>query len=137
MRKEGRTVTRKPSHFEDWPASINPGFGPFRAVVQRVTDGDTLDVIVDTAFNSYRYLTIRVMGIDAPEMFGGSVEERERGRAAKAYLIGIAPVGARCLLRTDRDRQTFGRYVGSLLLADGKDVASEMVRAEHAVFSEW
>jgi len=24
---------RKPQQFEDWPTSIDPGFGPFRAVM--------------------------------------------------------------------------------------------------------
>lgn len=130
-------MTRKPVQFDDWSESLPVPWGPFRAVVQHVTDGDTLDLLVDVAFNSYRYLTIRVMGINAPELFTSDLEERARGRAARAYLESIAPVGAQCLLRTDRDRTTFGRYVGSLLLADGRDVATEMVTSGHARWSDW
>jgi endonuclease YncB( thermonuclease family) len=128
---------RKPVEFADFPPEIDPGFGPFRAIVKHIVDGDTCDLLVDTSFNSYRYLTIRIMGIDAPELYRGTEEERERGKAAKEYLESIAPVGTQCVIRTDKDRTSFGRYSASILLAAGTDVGSEMVRAGHAVWSEW
>ena len=128
---------RKPSEFQNFPKSIDPGFGPFRAVVKHITDGDTLDLLVDCGFNTYVYLTVRIMGINAPEIFKGTPEERETGKAAKAYLESITPVGTQCVIRTDKDRQSFGRYSASLLLADSTDVASAMVDAGHAVWSTW
>ncbi len=130
-------MPRKPAEFNDFPASIDPGFGPFRSVIKHITDGDTLDLFVDCGFNTYVYLTVRVMGINAPEINRGTEEEREAGKAAKEYLQSIAPVGTQCVIRTDKDRQSFGRYSASLLLAGGTDVASAMVEAGHAVWSEW
>ena len=128
---------RKPAEFQNFPQSIDPGFGPFRAVVKHITDGDTLDLLVDCGFNTYRYLTVRIMGINAPETNRGTEEEKQAGRAAWEYLKQIAPVGTQCVIRTDKDRRSFGRYSASLLLADGADVASAMVAAGHAVWSEW
>ena len=130
-------MVRKPTEFQDFPASIDPGFGPFRAVIKHIVDGDTCDILVDEGFNNYTYLTVRIMGINAPEIFRGTPEERETGKAAKAYLESIAPVGTPCVIRTDKDRQSFGRYSASILLADGTDVASAMVDAGHAVWSTW
>lgn len=128
---------RKPVEFADFPDSIDPGFGPYRAVVKYIVDGDTCDLLVDTSFNSYRYLTIRIMGIDAPELYRGTPEERERGKAAKEYLESIAAVGTQCLIRTDKDRTSFGRYSASILTADGTDIASELVANGYAEWSSW
>ncbi len=126
-----------PPEFDNWPVAIHPGYGPYRAVVDRVVDGDTLYVLISTGFNTYSYHSIRVAGINSPELFTSDPIEREKGRAAKAYLESIAPPGTKCLLRTDKDKTTFGRYVGSMTLESGIDVASEMVPAGHAFFSEW
>lgn len=128
---------RKPSEFQNFPKSIDPGFGPFRAVVKHITDGDTLDLLVDCGFNTYVYLTIRIMGIDAPEKFRGTEEERALGRASEDYLRQIAPVGTPCVIRTDKDRTSFGRYSASILLPDRTDVGSAMVESGHAEWSSW
>ena len=130
-------MARKPAEFQSFPASIDPGFGPFRAIIKHIVDGDTLDLLVDEGFNNYTYLTVRIMGIDAPEIFRGTEEERAWGQAAKMHLEGIAPVGTPCVIRTDKDRQSFGRYSASLLLADGTDVGSAVVEAGHAEWSSW
>ena len=34
-----------PSQFQDWPESLNVPYGPYRAVIERVVDGDTVHVI--------------------------------------------------------------------------------------------
>ncbi len=128
-------MSTKPPQFTDWPASIDPGFGPYRAVITSITDGDTFRVLVDGGFNVYTFQAIRLANIDSPELFSGPPEERERGKAAKAYLESIAPPGTKCVLRTDKDRTTFGRYVASALLADGTDLASAMIFAGHAVWA--
>lgn len=130
-------MSRKPTEFNDWPKNLPITFGPYRAVITHVTDGDTCDVLVDQGFNSYRYLTVRIMGIDAPEIFRGDDAEKTLGKAAKEYLATLAPPGTPCLIHTDKDRQSFGRYSASILLFNGTDVASAMVRADHAVWSKW
>ncbi len=128
-------MSTKPPQFTDWPASIDPGFGPFRGVIQRVVDGDTLYILLDCSFSIYTFHSIRIANIDSPELFSGPPEERARGKAAKEYLESIAPPGTKCLLRTDKDKTTFGRYLASILLPNGTDMANEMVRAGYAVWS--
>lgn len=124
-----------PIQFNNWPSNLAPGYGPYRAVIERVVDGDTAYALISLGMEVYAYHSIRIFGIDSPELYTSDPVEREKGRAARAYLESICPPGAKCLLRTDKDKTTFGRYVASLLLSDGRDVASEMVRAGHAEWS--
>lgn len=128
---------RKPGQFNNWPESLPVAYGPYRAVVDRIVDGDTIYMLISPGFNVYTYESIRIMGIDAPEIFRGTEEERARGKAAKEYLESIAPPGTQCVIRTDKDRTSFGRYSASILLQDGTDIASKMVEAGMATWSEW
>ncbi len=117
-------MARTPAGFENWPQFLDSG--PFRAVVQHITDGDTLDVLVDVAFNSYRYTTVRFKDVDAPEIFTRDAEEKARGYAARDHLETLCPVGTKALMHSFKDAQSFGRYIAVLVLADGTDVNSKM-----------
>ena len=125
-----------PSQFGDWPSNLTPGYGPYRAVIERVVDGDTLYALVDAGFSTYVYHSIRIFGVDAPELFTSDPLEREKGRASRAYLESICPPGTKCLIRTDKDKTTFGRYVASVQLSNGTHVASALVDSGHASWSE-
>lgn len=126
-----------PKQFANWPEVLAPSFGPYRAVVDRIVDGDTLYMLVDLGFNVYVYHSVRIMDIDAPELYTSDLIEREKGRASRAYLESVAPPETKCLIETDKDKRTFGRYVASVLLEDGADVATLMVEAGHAEWSAW
>lgn len=120
---------RKPLEFADFPS--HPGYQTsWAAVVKRVVDGDTIDVLIDPGWNEYPYRTIRYRGIDAPELRG---EEREAGLAARAYLGRLLPVGTQVLLvDTSKDPETFGRYVARVVrAADGVDTGQAMRDAGH------
>jgi micrococcal nuclease len=122
----------KPSQFQRWPESLEVPYGPYRAVIERVVDGDTVHVIVSLGLDEYAYRMIRLRGANAPELFSGPPEERERGKAARDFLVELLPQGTRCRLATQRDRSTFGRYVASIELEDGTDVATALIEAGHA-----
>lgn len=53
----------------------------YKAEVDRVVDGDTVDVLLDLSFGVYRKVRIRANGIDTPE-------SRTRNKAEK--LLGLA-----------------------------------------------
>jgi len=122
----------KPSQFQDWPANLDVAYGPYRAVIERVVDGDTVHVVVSLGLDEYGYRMIRIRGAFAPELFSGPPEERERGKAARDFLAALLPVGTKCRLTTERDVTTFGRYVASMELEDGTDVATALIEAGHA-----
>lgn len=115
------------SDFPQWLRDITP-YGPYRAVVQRVIDGDTVEVYLDLGFEVTRTIHVRLSRINAPEIRG---ESREAGLAAKAYLEGLLPPGTPCVLFSV-GKVSFSRYVGELLNDTGDDVASLMADAGHA-----
>lgn len=121
----------KPGQFQEWPESLNVAYGPYRAVVERVVDGDTVHVMVSLGVDEYAYRMIRIRGVNAPEVFSGPPEERERGKAARDFLTQLLPQGTRCRLATQRDTTTFGRYVADIELEDGRDVATVLVETGH------
>ena len=47
----------------------------YKAEVDRVVDGDTVDVLLDLSFGVYRKVRIRANGIDTPE---SGLETRQR-----------------------------------------------------------
>ena len=87
------------------------------AYVTRVVDGDTLHLMVDLGCDTSLAMTVRLSGLDAPEM--NTIE----GKAAKAYVEHwVADNGPRFVLRTEKDkREKFGRYLADLLPENGND----------------
>jgi micrococcal nuclease len=123
----------KPTQFQEWPESLDVPYGPYRASIERVVDGDTVHVLLSLGLDEYTYRMVRIADINAPEVFSGPKEERERGKAARDFLAALAPPGTQCRLATKRDAASFGRYVANIELADGRDLATVLVEAGHAV----
>jgi endonuclease YncB( thermonuclease family) len=107
----------------------------YRLEVRRVVDGDTVHARVDLGCDVRLDLTLRLAGIDAPEL--PTVE----GVAAKEYLEGLLEpsprVPATLLVRTFKDRrEKYGRYLGQIIwrFGDGHeaDVNKAMLNAGHA-----
>ena len=65
----------------------------YRVKIERVIDGDTVDVDIDLGFgvqlNDER---VRIMGIDTPESRTSDKVEKVFGKAAKAALAAYKPV---------------------------------------------
>jgi endonuclease YncB( thermonuclease family) len=60
--------------------------GPVPARVERVIDGDTLDVRAAIWLDQWVSVRVRIDGVDAPEMRGSCAAERSRAAEARAYL---------------------------------------------------
>ena len=56
----------------------------YRAVIDRVVDGDTVDAMIDLGFDTHIKRRIRLHGLDAWESRTRNLEEKEKGLAAKA-----------------------------------------------------
>lgn len=93
----------------------------YRAKFVRAVDGDTVVMTLDLGFRVAATHSIRLAGVDAPEMFTGT--DREEGIEARdrllAWLIYFDdPDSWPFLVRTERDRQSFNRYIGEVWVAD-------------------
>lgn len=108
------------------PASRPPprrSSSTIRARIDRVVDGDTIDV--DAGGQQVR---VRLLGIDTPEVYG-TVECG--GREASASLKALAPAGRRVTLRTDATQartDRYGRLIAYVDLGAGRSLQSEQLR---------
>lgn len=103
----------------------------YNATVTRVIDGDTIQCLLDFGFrHTWGPITLRLWGIDTPEMRG---PERPEGEAVKAWLEDRI-LGRDVLLYTIKDkrqdtdeRDSFGRYLASIYV-DGVNINDELLR---------
>ncbi len=111
---------RKPTEFVNHPMKlVSP---TFRAVVKHVVDGDTLDVMIDLGLYKYAYETIRLRGIDCPEIYRPtSPQELAHGRAARERLIQLV-LDQPVMLVTYKDAQSFGRFEADVKLLKETDI---------------
>lgn len=104
------------------------GYGPYRAIVDRVVDGDTVVVLADVGLDAYPCVSLRLRDVRAVEL------RSERGEEARAVLETLLPPGTPVVVSTFKDRQTFDRYVADVfrLSTDGAHPVSVNVtlRAE-------
>jgi len=79
----------------------------YRAIVERIVDGDTLRVSVDLGFGVWLHdITVRLFGIDAPE------RDTEAGRTASERLR-VRLKDQEIVLQTIKDRTgKYGRWLG-------------------------
>jgi len=61
----------------------------YRAKLDRVVDGDTIDAMIDVGFDIWVKKRIRYMGIDTWESRTRDLDEKKKGLAAKARNIEL------------------------------------------------
>ena len=61
----------------------------YRAKLDRVVDGDTVDALIDVGFDIWVKKRIRFMGLDAWESRTRDLEEKKLGLAAKSRVIEL------------------------------------------------
>jgi micrococcal nuclease len=88
----------------------------YKAKLDRVVDGDTVDAMIDCGFSTFKKERIRLHGIDAPESRTRDKAEKKRGLAAKARLKELIKEGKNeFLVETSVDKKgKYGRLLGKL-----------------------
>ena len=97
----------------------------FRVVsVDKVLDGDTIDVTIDLGFDLYKKERVRIAGVDTPEKRTRNLEEKELGLDATAWikdkLEGAVDGDDDLIIRTELDGGVgkYGRLLGWLYIGD-------------------
>lgn len=110
----------------------------YRVKVNKIVDGDTVDVDIDLGFNIV--LTderVRIMGIDTPESRTSDEVEKVFGLAAKYRLQEL--LGEYAVLRTQVDKDgddmkgKFGRILGDFVAPDGRPVTEILIEEGYCV----
>ena len=106
----------------------------YNCKVERVVDGDTVDVVLDLGFNILHKCRVRLYGIDTPESRTRNKDEKIRGKMAGAFLENKINAGDKIIIRTELkdSRGKFGRVLGTVI-ADGVDINVSMIENYHAV----
>ena len=107
--------------------------------INKVVDGDTIDVTIDLGFDLYKKERVRVAGIDTPEKRSRDLEEKALGIDAtnwlKAKLAEAITGDDELTIRTELSGGIgkYGRLLGWLYIGDG-DVSlnEEMIKQGYA-----
>jgi micrococcal nuclease len=107
--------------------------------INKVVDGDTIDVTIDLGFDLYKKERVRVAGIDTPEKRTRDLEEKALGIDAtnwlKAKLAEAITGDDELTIRTELSGGIgkYGRLLGWLYIGDG-DVSlnEEMIKLGYA-----
>ena len=88
----------------------------YKAKLDRIIDGDTVDANIDLGFDISVHKRIRLAGIDSPESRTRDLEEKEKGLASKARLEELLKDGEFTL--ESKEVGKYGRVLGVLLVDD-------------------
>jgi len=101
--------------------------------VERVVDGDTVDVILNLGFDIMYKSRVRLYGIDTPESRTRNLDEKARGKMAGAFLKNAIDYGEKVVIQTKLkdSRGKFGRVLGNVVV-DGININQLMIDNYHA-----
>ena len=109
----------------------------FRVVeVNRVVDGDTIDVTIDLGFDLFKKERVRVAGVDTPEKRTRDLEEKALGYDATHWLEdklnGAIAGDDDLVIRTELDGGVgkYGRLLGWLYIGDEEVSLNEQMIEE-------
>ena len=114
----------------------------FRVVeINRVVDGDTIDVTIDLGFDLSKKERVRVAGVDTPEKRTRDLEEKELGYDAtnwlKEKLDGAISGDDDLIIRTELvgGMGKYGRLLGWLYIGDAQVSLNELMIEEGYAWS--
>ena len=96
--------------------------------VNRVVDGDTIDVVLDLGFDILYRCRVRLYGIDTPESRTRNKDEKVRGKLAGSFLQDAVDKGNKVIIETKLkdSKGKFGRVLGNVIV-DGKNINQLMI----------
>tara|TARA_R100001509_G_scaffold2023_2_gene1673 strand:- start:192 stop:620 length:429 start_codon:yes stop_codon:yes gene_type:complete len=106
----------------------------YNCTVEKVVDGDTIDVVLDLGFDILYKSRVRLYGIDTPESRTRNKDEKARGKMAGAFLREAIEDGEKVVIQTKLkdSRGKFGRVLGDIVV-DGMNLNKLMVKCHLAV----
>ena len=100
----------------------------YSCTVDRVVDGDTIDVILDLGFDIMFRSRVRLYGIDTPESRTRNKDEKVRGKMAGSFLKDAVDNGTKVIIETKLkdSRGKYGRVLGNVIV-DGVNINQVMI----------
>ena len=106
----------------------------YNCTVERVVDGDTIDVVLHLGFDIMYKSRVRLYGIDTPESRTRDLDEKARGKMAGAFLKDAIEEGTKVVIQTEvkDSRGKYGRVLGNVVV-DGVNINKKMIESYLAV----
>jgi micrococcal nuclease len=79
----------------------------YKGNINRIVDGDTIDVLIDLGFHIASLIRVRLARIDAPET------STAEGKFLKTLLLEKIPIGTECTISTSKGDR-YGRWIGEI-----------------------
>ena len=103
-------------------------FYRYKTRIIRVIDADTVEALVDLGFGISIERKFRVIGFDAPETWRPQNElEDAHGKKATKRAIELL-VDKDLVFITSKKVEMYGRYGAQILLEDGREYSTVMIR---------
>jgi micrococcal nuclease len=100
--------------------------------IEKVVDGDTIDITVDLGFSMFTKQRVRLIGIDTPESNSKDETERKLALEAKDYAIKWFVNHPNLAIRTTKDDK-YGRILGEFFATgQTESLNAQMVRLGYA-----
>ena len=90
--------------------------------IDRVVDGDTVDISIDLGFDLTKKERVRLAGIDTPEPRTKDTKEKELGYEAKEFLEIHLMKASKLTVKTEKDGK-YGRMLGWLYKTEEDEVS--------------
>jgi len=101
----------------------------YYATLDRVVDGDTLDITVDLGFRICTKVRVRLAGLDTPETYGvkKESEEYQKGMAAKEFVENwfASKAPNRFLIESEKLQGKYGRWIVTVSPEDSSETLNE------------
>ena len=111
--------------------SNSPDAFVYQAELDRVVDGDTIDIVLDLGFSvKLHKQRVRLHGIDTPESRTRNLAEKKLGLAAKERLKELC-VGQFKIKSLGKGK--YGRILGIPYSESGEDICQMLIQEGHAV----
>ena len=98
----------------------------YKATVENVVDGDTIDVSIDIGFKINTKQRLRLARIDTPE------RSQANYQTAKDF-VRDAVLNKSVMLKTEKVSK-WGYYLAEVTLEDGRNLSDTLVQAQLAVY---
>ena len=102
--------------------------------VLRVIDGDTVEVLLDRGFHDYAQRSVRLLGVNCPEIHAPDPAPGEAARQFTDTWIATTgqPDGAYPFLLESNRYEKYGRTLGTLWRPDGACLNADLLTSGHA-----
>jgi len=100
--------------------------------VEKVVDGDTLDITIDLGFSMFTKQRVRLNGIDTPESNSKDEQEKKLALEAKDFAIKWFAAHPNLIVKTTKDDK-YGRILGEFfVVGQTESLNAQMVRLGYA-----